>query len=74
MFLIVCGFIVQVCEILWNVESTVMAVWLEDLVADHSESGQVPGSYGKVQMFCKKNAATCNRMQQCSKKANALEI
>ncbi|XP_038077716.1 elongator complex protein 1-like isoform X2 [Patiria miniata] len=33
---------VKVCEILWNTESSVMAVWLEDL---HSEAGQAPCSY-----------------------------
>ncbi|XP_022111138.1 elongator complex protein 1-like [Acanthaster planci] len=36
---------VKVCEILWNTESTVMAVWLEDLVTGDRESGQAPRSY-----------------------------
>ena len=41
------NFSLQVREILWNIESTVMAVWLEDLKM--GEDKTAPHSYGKVQ-------------------------
>jgi len=36
----------QVVEVLWNLESTILAVWCEKLPPDGSSSSFVPVSYG----------------------------
>jgi len=38
----------QVVEVLWNLESTILAVWCETLPPDASCSDFVPHSYGNM--------------------------
>lgn len=41
-----CLFLVQVRELLWNSDSTVLAVWMEDLKAENGH----PNTYSKMKI------------------------
>jgi len=66
-FLTVVG-LAQVVELLWNLESTILAVWCETLPPDGSSSDFVPHSYGNIVFYYAKFINNNDKVHICKMK------